>query len=443
MSSKYDIFGGKPFSSEGRPNVAALVQLMKNPKGSPASHGQNILSAYESTQRADGKQKSYTNGVLTGAWKRVVNHFFVPKTTKTVGDDGVTSIKSVKVYHYRNRKGVSQSLNSIAYFKARHPKLYNRYMKFFPVLKQGGVVFSVDGQLGFVQRSKFNRYSDSEKAHILGFLSFAHYSDKGDPRSAAALRTNRDSARYGGDRRGVLTALAQARKLYKAGKLNVASLPKVSANGVSTQDVVDGSRFKVSYKGLSAAEKKTRENEVKAMKSALVDLLVKNPNLVAAIRQQSEARKQATQAKRDAAKGSRLQAAIRFVEANLTSAALNASSLAGNDTIFNNPNALSYSQKTQIRKLANAIKLRAAARNGKVVKGTKLSGTVAAAIAATKRGGSHARYAFDDDETEDDFIGGGAGFGFDDDSFDDDSYIGGGRNNKANKDKKDNYIWFV
>jgi hypothetical protein len=446
MSSKYDIFGGKPLSRSSYtgafndPTVAQLIQSMQNPRGSPSSHGQSVLSAYHTAQSKGGAVKSYTNGVLTGAWKRVVYHFFVNKQVKVAGDDGYSSTKVDKVYHFRDRKGASKSLNSIAYFKARHPKLYSRYMKFFPVLQQGGVVFNVNGQLGFVQRSKFNRYSAAEQAAILGFLSFAHYSNKGNPRSTAALARNRADSRYGPERQRVLTALAQARKLYKAGKLNVSTLPRVSGNGVSTQDVVDGSRLKVSYRGLSAAEKTARQNEVKAMKKSIVQLLVSNPPLVQAIEQQSSTLKAATASRRAADKGSRLRAAIQLVQSSLTPAALSSASLAKGDSIFVNAENLSYAQKTKIRKLANAIKLRAAAVNGKVARGTRLNLSVADAIARTRTGGG--RYAFDDDDFDDDFIGGGSSFTFDDEE-DSDEYIGGGRRDSRRKDKKDNYIWFV
>jgi hypothetical protein len=504
MSFKYDIFGGKPLSK--RPNfegartpgrkvlteesVADLVAAMRKPPSNLSSwnaHGSKLLSAYQATQAAEGQVKSYTNGVLTGAWKRVINHFFVVKQVK-VREGDFTTFKHEKVYNYTDRSGKSHKLNSIEYFKKKHPRLYKRYLDTFEVLKKGGVVADHQGQLAFVQKSKFENYSQDEQKAILAFLSYAHYNVRpASSKSSAALAANRTSNRYGPGgqfRSEYLTALAQARKLSKNGKLSgdevrqirnavgadrdvpenqgaAATLAKYGASKllkVGVNDLFSNDGVKISYRGTSKSEKSVLSNAVKAKKRAIIALLASNDDIVTAIYGISAGKKQATSATKQAKKGEGIRRAVRLVQQHLTPNALDRrGKLAAGDEIFENAGALSHDQKSKLRKLANAIKLRAAAGpNGKVSRGADFAGmSVQDAInsapvqallrvAAGGRKMNTRRYAFDDEDDE--FISGGSvsSYTASSDSFSDDSVLGGGRRNGHKNGRKNNsYIWFV
>ena len=498
MSFKYDIFGGKPLSkrpsfqgAKTRPRIILteaavenLVEAMRQPPknfSNWSSHGSRLLDAYDETQTAGGEIKSYTNGVMTGAWKRVINHFFVVKQVKTREGD-FSTFSTQKVYEYTDRNGKLHRLNSIEYFKKKHPRLYKRYLECFEILKKGGVVADHNGQLAFVQKSKFERYSDEEKKAILAFLSFAHYNVRpASIRSSAALAANRTSNRYGGNRDGILKALASIRKLSKNGKISAADRTQIAGivgvdvvvveneNSAATlnrygaskllrvgvNDLLSGDGVKISYRGASKAEKNVLSNAVKAKKRAIITLL-NNAALVQQINVIADSKKVAPKPK-----GQGIARAVRLVRQHLTADALaNRGPLVRDDSIFQNAGALTHDQKSKLRKLANAIKLRSAAGpDKKVPRGTELgnisidsainSAPVQALLAQARAGGGRRnntrRYAFDEEE-DDEFISGGSvsSYSASSDSFSDESVLGGGRRNGHKNGRKNNsYIWFV
>jgi len=492
MSSKYDLFGGKILSSNTRKflnqvNVKDLIDNMRSPPKSLSqwkSHGDILFGLYSGAVgkakksvnvgynrgSTENKVKSYLNGVFTGAWKRVVNHFFVIKQVKESNDDGFGSHTKTKVFLYTDRKGKTHTLNSIEYFKKKHPRLYKRYLETFHVLKQGGVVSESDGQLGFVQRSKFEKYSSDEKTAILAFLSYAHYGGK-TGNVSTGLTTNRgDNQRYGDSRQRILGALATVRKLAKAGKLTQTDKSNISSNfgvnvvvnhepaiqgtvnsfarslnDVNVQDLYSASGTKISFRGRSNSERKELEKAIKNKKNTLISILKDNTDLTNAIEKVRKRLKEETASKKEGRKYSNLQKAYEKVVKHINASALNQSSLKGlaDNVIFKNPDQLDHRTKTLLKKYANALKLV-----------SKTNGTYNDAIQQlggklrqpASGGGSRRHYSsfdeFTNSMTSDTFMSGGGSMS----SYsltEDDFVFGGGGCGSKKHSKKDSYIWFV
>ena len=250
--SKYDIFGGKPLSAYYADGVsrrssttnatAAFLAAFRNPNGGKeaAIAAFAPIRAYirsSKDQRVSPQQTELKSVVatLSNAWNKVVYNFFHAKRTKVTKMVGGVEKKFV-VEISKKHKG--KDLNTVQYFRARHPKLFKLYLQSFKQYlagspSEGGVVVKndphsvgnkgiVNTQYGIVHYKKIGHYNDQQLDNIIRFLKDAHYDKLANLAHTATtgkLATNRGNdalyGKVGGTRYSVMTLYAMFRKLSK------------------------------------------------------------------------------------------------------------------------------------------------------------------------------------------------------------------------------------
>lgn len=257
--SKYDIFGGKPISAYHADGVsrrstttaltAGFVKAFRDPRASKeqavSAFGPILAYIRGGAKSAQGEQQTELKSVvatLSNAWNKVVYNFFHAKQAKKVVMVGGVE-KKMKVEVRKMHK--NNSLNTVEYFRARHPKLFKSYLKSFKQFlsgtpSEGGVVVSndtssvgkkglVNRQYGIVHYKKLGHYNDNQIYNIIRFLKDAHYdsmSHLADRATTGKLAQNRSNnvlyAKVAGTRYSVMTLYAMFRKLSKkSGKTTI------------------------------------------------------------------------------------------------------------------------------------------------------------------------------------------------------------------------------
>jgi hypothetical protein len=292
---KLDIFGGKPLSAYHNTGVArrstttdASANFIREFRtGSKDS----MIQAFN-TMGLQGVEKSSVLSTLSNAWNKVVYSLFKAKTAKKDVGGGKKVVVEVRK-NFVSRKGARQSLNTVAYFRARHPKLFRIYVESFNTYlnmspAQGGVVVSynpenpgdlVSNKFAIEHYKKFNKYSLTQMQNILRFLKDAHYDKVRDlavkatnPSKGLGLNRAQSGPLYapiGGTGYSVMTLYAMFKKL---GKSNPGH-PAYRVLSSAFSDVPTVAPIKIKGRGMGAAEKDAERarhaSEKKSLKSAL------------------------------------------------------------------------------------------------------------------------------------------------------------------------------
>lgn len=304
-----DIFGGKPLSAYHNNGVArrstttaASSNFIKEFR---TGSKESMIAAFN-ILNTQGLERSALLSTLSSAWNKVVYNLFKAKVVKKEGANGKKGTFTL-TKRFVTRKGVRKDLNTVEYFRARHPKLFkiyiesfNQYLNMSPA--QGGVVVKyspenpgqlIDNKFEIQHYKKFNRYSLPQMQNILRFLKDAHYDSVRDLAIAATsgnsgLSKNRAQsgglyAPIGNTNYSVMTLYAMFKKLAKTNPGH----PAYGTLSRAFSGVPVVSPIKIKGRGMGVAEKeaerKRHHNEKVVFKRALSSMVGKLDNVASEV----------------------------------------------------------------------------------------------------------------------------------------------------------------